>query len=133
MQFEMECSVHLIGGRILNISIHIDDVTLDVVNRAIDDADSFVRMFLEAEMERYDFIISPNAPFPTSKLNDGYNRAQKYLLQFNVNMVDYLKLMGEQNKTWEETILIVIEDAMIVSRLIRDALIEHLQMRSNLS
>jgi hypothetical protein len=48
-------------------------------------------------------------------------------------MADYLKLMGEQNKTWEETILIVIEDAMIVSRLIRDALIEHFQMRSNLS
>ena len=121
----MESSIHLIGGRILNMSIHVDDVTLDVVNRSIDEADDFVRSFLEAEMERYHFIMSPNVPYPTSKLNEGYNKAQKYLLQFNVNMADYLKLMSDQTKTWEETILIVIEDAMIVSRLIRDALMEH--------
>lgn len=123
----MECSVHLIGGRILNMSIHVDDVTLDVVNRSIDEADDFVRSFLEAEMERYHFIMSPNVPYPTSKLNEGYNKAQKYLLQFNVNMADYLKLMSDQQKTWEETILIVIEDAMIVSRLIRDALMDQYQ------
>ena len=121
----MESSIHLIGGRILNMSIHVDDVTLDVVNRSIDEADDFVRSFLEAEMERYHFIMSPNVPYSTSKLNEGYNKAQKYLLQFNVNMADYLKLMSDQTKTWEETILIVIEDAMIVSRLIRDALMEH--------
>lgn len=120
----MECSVHLIGGRILNMSIHVDDVTLDVVNKAIDEADDFVRSFLEAEMERYHFIMSTNVPYPTSILDEGYDKAQKYLLKFNVNMADYLKLMNEQNKTWEETILITIEDAMIVSRLIRDALIE---------
>ena len=126
MKFEMESSIHLIGERVLNISIQVDDVTLNVVNKAIEEADQFVRLFLEAEMERYHFTMSPLIQFSSSKLDEGYQQAQFYLSKFNVNQLDYIK-MTEDEKSWKEIASIVIEDAMIVSRFIRDALINYYQ------
>lgn len=126
MKFEMESSIHLIGERVLNISIQVDDVTLNVVNKAIEEADQFVRLFLEAEMERYHFTMSPLIQFSSSKLDEGYQQAQFYLSKFNVNQLDYIK-MTEDGKSWKEIASITIEDAMIVSRFIRDALINYYQ------
>lgn len=126
MKFEMESSIHLIGERVLNISIQVDDVTLNVVNKAIEEADQFVRLFLEAEMERYHFTMSPLIQFSSSKLDEGYQQAQFYLSKFNVNQLDYIK-MTEDEKSWKEIASITIEDAMIVSRFIRDALINYYQ------
>jgi hypothetical protein len=77
-------------------------------------------------MERYHFTISPLIQFSSSKLDEGYQQAQFYLSKFNVNQLDYIK-MTEDEKSWKEIASIVIEDAMIVSRFIRDALINYYQ------
>ena len=126
MPFYTDFSVNLIGKRILNVSVQFEELTLDTVNRAIAEADKFVQLFLEAEMERCEYIINPTQ-YPTSKLNDGYNAAQHYLLQFNVNMLDYLKMVN--NSDWKPVAVLVIEDAMIVSRLIRDTLIHEYERK----
>lgn len=120
MGFYTEFSVNLIGKRILNVQVQFDELTLDLVNKAIADADGFVQMFLEAEMERCEYTLTPTN-FSITKLNEGYNAAQHYLLQFGVNMLDYLKMIDGND--WRPIAVAVIEDAMIVSRLIRDTLI----------
>lgn len=127
MEFNMELSINLIGKRILNVAVHFDELNIDIVNRAIGEADQFVQLFLAAEMERHEFIINPTQ-FSITKLNEGYNIAQRYLLQFNVNMLDYLKMLNESD--WQPIAVTVIEDAMIVSRVIRDTLINELEKRN---
>lgn len=128
MGFYTEFSVNLIGKRILNVQVQFDELTLDLVNKAIADADGFVQMFLEAEMERCQYIINPTS-YPMQKLNDGYNAAQHYLLQFGVNMLDYLKMINGDD--WRPIAVTVIEDAMIVSRFIRDTLIHKYEMKQS--
>jgi hypothetical protein len=127
--FQTQLSVNLLGGRILNTTVNIEHLTERVVHQSMMTADQFVQAFLEAEMERCEYLINPTT-YSVSKLNDGYRMAQDYMIPFGVDMLDYLKMVDDGN--WKPIACAVIEDAMIISRLVRDILMQEWDRRIKL-
>lgn len=124
--FTTQLSVNLMNRRNLNVEINIKELTNQVVQQSIIDADRFVQLFLEAEMERCEYLINPTS-YPITKLDEAYSAAQDYLLQFGVNMLDYIKMVTGDD--WRPSACAAVEDAMIISRMIRDTLIQEQNYR----
>lgn len=103
-------TVALSRQRSIDIEITYE-TTQPVIERAANDADALVSMFV-------DLITARSEEETIEKKKTAFNTAISYLVGFNVNMLDYLT-----DKDREEVEIGVIVDAIAISRAIRNFII----------